>query len=158
MVRLSSTLRQNFGEHIAGAGSRLLLLHYSSDCTPLSSKKKRSSSLPSGTVVPQSHEYLVQHCFLRYTDSTGQVHTCCLLRDPLPLQYGKGVLACFSAARPFILYPKQLGHSGVQVTHYVFDRSLNQPLGKLFKNTRWSGQRVARRLRQQTNPENFWSF
>eukprot|EP00974_Lingulodinium_polyedra_P075261 7293153-Lingulodinium_polyedra.AAC.1 len=55
-----------------------------------------------------------------------------MLRDPLPLTQGKGTLAVFSCGLDFAPSLREMGHKGVAVHHYVFDRALHDGLLKRF--------------------------
>ena len=69
---------------------------------------------------------------MRWIDVAGKAKTIPLLRDPLPLTHGKGALAIFQAGVDYVPTLRQLGHKGLSVQHYKFDRALLEPLQRLF--------------------------
>ena len=56
-----------------------------------------------------------------------------MLRDPLPLTEGKSANALFAAALDFHKTARQLGHVGISISHYSFDRLAFKALSKRFK-------------------------
>ena len=77
--------------------------------------------------------FLVQQLYLRYTDGAGQGRTAVILRDPLPLHKGKGAWPLFSAGVEFLPKLCDLGHSGISIYHFAFDRALHDSLVRHFK-------------------------
>jgi len=115
------------------ANGRPVLMSYSSDGTPLRSKKHivhaaGSSGSKVRRVGGAAQEFLVQQAFLRYIDVDGVPHTVAVLRDPLPLSHGKGAWAIYSAGVEFSQTLRQQGHQGIALQHYAFDRALYGPL------------------------------
>ena len=55
------------------------------------------------------------------------------VRDPLPLVHGKGADAIFSAAVDFLQSLRQMGHQGIAVQHYAFDRALHSALVRRYR-------------------------
>ena len=120
-------LRQQAGALVNSAGMAPILMHYSADGTRLGARDRRSIEVGGKKTKRQgerSDEYLVQHMFYRFIDPFGKAQTVAVLRDPLPLTKGTTAEAIFSAAKEFLLYPRQMGHAGIIVVHYSFDRAL----------------------------------
>ena len=80
-----------------------------------------------------SHELLCQRAIFRTRDSTGGWNTAIMIRDPVPLVHGKGADPVFSAAVEFLRTLRQMGHWGIALQHYSFDRALHAPLVLRFK-------------------------
>ena len=76
-------------------------------------------------------EFLVQQAFVRYDESSGNAHTACLLRDPLPLTSGKGASVVVAVGIAFAPTIREMGHAGIGVQHCVYDRALFDPLLKM---------------------------
>ena len=55
------------------------------------------------------------------------------VRDPLPLVHGKGADPIFSAAVEFLHTLRHMGHEGIALQHYSFDRALHAPLARRFR-------------------------
>jgi hypothetical protein len=129
-------LRERVADLVAEADGAPLLRHYRSDGTPVSTKHRYAVQLRQGSKVKRegkaTDEYLVQHAFFRYIDAGSRARTTVMLRDPMPLTHGKGAVACLSAGLAFLVHPRQLGHVGIVVSHYLFDRALLQALSRLF--------------------------
>ena len=84
----------------------------------------------------QSQELLLQQGFLRFVDSLGREQTRAILRDPLPLSHGKGSWPIFACFKQFFPSPRDLGHRGVLVEHFAFDRALFSSLRRLILQDR----------------------
>jgi len=113
-----------------------VLVTYSSDCTPLHIRERFIAKVGQLRVVREgarTHDFLVQQAFLRYFDASGSHQTTTVLRDPLPLIHGKGAWAVFAAALDFLPSLRELGHQGIAVQHYVFDRALHSALCRQFR-------------------------
>ena len=130
-------LQQKARELVANAAQAPVLSHYSADGTPLSTKRKVNASMKKGFSVKrygrETEEFLVQHGYIRTVDAFGHASTVALLREPLPMTNGKGALATFSAFCDFFQTPRQLGHRGICIAHYAFDRALLSSVGRLMK-------------------------
>ena len=79
----------------------------------------------------QTHEYLAQVSFIRYENADGDMVSQCRFAPPLPLTQGKTAIAIFSAGRKFGPTLRQLGHRGIVIQHYCFDRACLSSVGKL---------------------------
>ena len=121
------TLAIGFKALIADAAGRPVLTTKSADATPISVVKRIASSLPSGSRVVrrgrEKHEYIVKNQLGRFVDSDGQCHTRALIQDPIPLEHGKSVAQTLQVCRKTgWVTLRQMGHVGIAVEHYVFDR------------------------------------
>lgn len=122
---------------IQNAVGQPVLVHYSSDGTPLSSKKHIkavSSNFSSSKLMRDTDEYLVQHVFYRTIDALGTPSTVTLLRDPLPLSCGKTALAQYSCGKSFFQNARQLGHVGISIATYTWDRAGYSALARIWRN------------------------
>ena len=119
---------------VAKCENRAILFSYGSDSTPLLTRASFSHVLDGKRVVRnagKAEEFLIERGFLRSTDSNGQPTMVCLGRDPLPLRDGKSAWHMFSALTRFFPLVQTLGHRGIIVSHYVFDRAMWAPLTRL---------------------------
>lgn len=134
---LKSFLRRKALELIETAGGRPILLSYSSDGTPLTTRERLRLRL-NGTAAPvvrvggSSQEYLIQQVFVRRLDVDGNSRTEVVLREPLPFTSGKAAWAVFAAGRDFFPTLRSAGHGGIAIQHFAFDRALHKPLVRLF--------------------------
>lgn len=112
---------------VRDAAGSPVLMSYSFDGTPLSVKTRMTAEWEKGAKVAitgrATSEYLVQHMYYRTYGSTGRARTCLVIRDPLPLTSGKSAWALWSAGQEFKRTPMQIGHTGISIVHYVFDRA-----------------------------------
>jgi hypothetical protein len=124
---------------VVGAGNLPVLVHYSSDGTPISTKYRAKAARLSntGTSVKregrETSEFLVQVGFARRIDPNGKTITACILRDPVPLVHGKSAWSLFSCGREFFPTARQQGHVGISIAHYAFDRAAYNPLQRTFR-------------------------
>ena len=114
-----------------------LLLSYQSDSTPLLAKATFVARHASGQAVVRKAgravELLLERVFLKRLTPTGEAVVETFFRDPLPLDNGKGSWQCFSAACSHFPMLKKLGHQGISVSHYCFDRALFSSLDRLMR-------------------------
>ena len=119
---------------VSSAGENPVLFSYGSDGTPMLTRATFTSKAPSGstTVRRAGHavEFLLERAFLKTVDGSGAERTVALFKPPTPMNNGKGAWQCFSAACGFFPTLKRLGHSGISITHYCFDRALFSSLEK----------------------------
>lgn len=119
---------------VAAAGGAPVLISYSSDGTPVSTKKRATAKSSSDVQVSRTgrttDEYLVEHAFVRYVDAGGQHHSTVVLKDPLPLTNGKSAWALYACATNFIETARAMGHTGISVCHYAFDRAAYSALAR----------------------------
>lgn len=102
-----------------------MLTTKSCDGTPLTCVAQWHGKLPSGQRLmvagKQAGEYLVKNQFARVLLPEGHA-TKVLLQEPVPLLHGKGVDAIWTACSKDWLTLRQLGHQGLVLEHYAFDR------------------------------------
>lgn len=122
---------------IQEAGFCPLLISYSNDGTGLKSKRpldyKNASGAKERRVGKKFTEVLVQHLFLRYIDAGGEAHSMAIVREPLPLQYGKTGDAIFACSKDLCILGRDKGFQGIVVQHYCFDGALQSFLVRRFK-------------------------
>ena len=122
---------------VVGAKGVPILCSYSNDGTPMTVRKRVVLQGVAGRTHREggaSCELLCQRAMFRTRDrTTGGWQTAILLRDPVPLVHGKGADPVFSAAVEFVQTLRQMGHRGIAIQHYSFDRALHAPLVRRFK-------------------------
>ena len=121
---------------VQGAQGVPILSSYSNDGTPQSVRKRVVTSGAGGSFAREGGaggELLCQRTFFRTRCSTGGWKTAALIRDPVPLVHGKGADSIFSAAVEFHKTLRQMGHWGIALQHYAFDRAMHAPLTRRFK-------------------------
>ena len=110
------------------AEGRPVLYSYGADSTPMLTTSTVSSLSPmKGRVVRKAGrglEYLLERGFVVSTNSRGELLKAALFKAPTPLDKGKGAWQCFSASCDFFPILRRLGHRGIAISHYVFDRAL----------------------------------
>ena len=118
---------------VRGAGGRAILHTYGSDCTPLLTGVAYTTRMGGRTVVrkgSEGAEFLVQRSFLKTTDASGDPVQTVLFTEPIPLTQGKSAWCQFTAAQRFFPMLRTLGHEGVSVSHYCFDRMMQSSLNR----------------------------
>jgi hypothetical protein len=122
---------------IGSARGAPLLVSYAADGTPLLTKHQVKEQGPGGSSVLRSghaaHELLMQTLFCRRLDAQGQAHTIAICHAPVPLTNGKSALAQYAVGRLFVPDLRLLGHRGIQICHFAFDRACFSSLGKIWK-------------------------
>ena len=121
---------------VASANGQPILVHFSSDGTPISTKKQVKGTSPAYSASRQgrdTEEYQVQHVFYRTLDSAGQPSTVALVRDPVPLTHGKSALAIYSSGKAFFQNARQLGHMGISICTYSWDRAAYGALSRVWR-------------------------
>ena len=66
--------------------------------------------------------------FVKTTDGVGEPIVASLSRDPVPLLHGKTSWHIFPPACAFFPLLQRLGHRGIAVSHYCFDRAIYEPM------------------------------
>ena len=122
---------------VVDAGNRPMLMHYSADGTPLSTKVRTQRQVSENLTVMREgrsqSELLVQHANFRTIDHAGNAVTRVMLRDPLPLAHGKGAWAIFACGAEWATSLRQRGHRGIAVQHYCFDRAGYSASQRMFR-------------------------
>jgi hypothetical protein len=141
-------LKMKARQLVAAARGAPVLISYSSDGTPLSTKKrttaKSSSDVAQVRYSRTTEEFLVQHAFVRYIDAKGEHHSTVVLKDPIPLTNGKSAWALYACATDFIETARVMGHTGISVCHYAFDRAAYSALARHMKHRHQLAASVAR--------------
>lgn len=115
---------------IMRAGNRALLLSYCADGTPLKTKERTVTTLLGKRVVRVGgslEEFYLEKVFAAYQDIDGIEQIAALFRDPLPLT-SKLAWYLFACGKAFIPLARGLGHRGILVHHYAFDRAVYSAL------------------------------
>ena len=102
-----------------------LLTSKSADGTPCKTMEKHKYTTPSGKVFWRvgraGHEFLLKNQFIRGSRPAG-VASQVVLQDPVPLLHGKTAGAIFAACSQHWRSLRQLGHHGIAIEHYCYDR------------------------------------
>ena len=119
---------------VTNAANRPLLYSYGSDSTPMMTTKTIASNLDGHKPVVRRAgsgvDFLIEKAYLQTTTTAGQPLMSCILRDPVPLTQGKTAWCSFAALAKFMPMARTLGHTGLVINHYCFDRALQAPLSK----------------------------
>ena len=123
---------------IAKGGGHPVLFYRTSDCTPLMTQERhrQSCKLTRRKVIRvggSCQEYLVQKAFLYRHCPGGEPSMHVVLTDPRPMTEGKGAWAIFSLEKEFLPSLFEMGHKGISVTHYCWDRACQQPLERIHR-------------------------
>ena len=104
-----------------------LLTSKTADATPVTVVVRTSHTLGGSTTMVRrqgrtKEEFLLKNQFVRSRSAAGEVATSVMLQEPLPLTEGKTaghiVLACIKDWKTL----RELGHNGMCLEHYAFDR------------------------------------
>ena len=142
---VQDVLLRMFEDHAASAHDRALLQAFSVDGTPISLTKRlthRVRGKQMKRIGKSRTEYLVQVCFLRYIEESGESRSRFLTVPPMPLRKGLGGEAIFAASSRQFRTLRQLGHRGIAINAKIFDR-------KGFKKLRGLWGRHHRELEKQ---------
>ena len=116
---------------VANFRTEPVLLSYSSDGMPLTVKHTITKGV-AGAKVRRSggsmHEFLIQRAFLQAASGDRAI----IFRDPVQL-VSKSADSSFSAAMEFLPTLRELGHRGLAVHHYCWDRAVYSPLERRVK-------------------------
>lgn len=130
-------LRERAIQFVKRGQGGAILLSYQSDSTPLLAKATYVAQLPDGSHVVRKAgralELLLQKVFVKIIAPTGTPSLVCYFRDPVPLDDGKGTWPCFSAACECFPMLQTLGHKGISISHYCFDRALFSSLDRTMR-------------------------
>ena len=138
--KLDCALCDFFGDEVkravGRADDRPLLYYYSCDGTPMRTQHRNIAKVKDITVRRDgnaTHDFLAQIVFLRYEDGPEQQVDTVRFAAPLPMTNGKSALATFSAALQFMTPLRALGHRGIAVHQYCFDRALASSMFRLLQ-------------------------
>lgn len=139
MVRLCEVVKDFMHGGLRGfvqdAAGLPVLRSFCSDGTPIRTWQRwRHVSATIGNVYRQggsSLEFLVQRAFFMFPAAKGyKMYT--VMDEPLPLHNGKKAWQLFLAGKSFVPSLLGLGHQGISLNHYCFDRGVFYPLRKFF--------------------------
>ena len=121
-------LRQRAMAIIKSAGNHAVLVAYSSDGTPQLVRKSMRHELPGDRKLKRKFkrgaELLVERVFVKAVGDDGQARCVAILSDPRPMDLGKTAWHHWAARKDFMELPRALGHFGILVNHYCFDRAV----------------------------------
>ena len=129
-------LRGKAEQLIRKADGAPLLVSYAADGTPIQTSISQYASHGDAKVRrigKATEEYYIQQAWYVYCDPHGHLQTSVVLTDPLPLTRGKRLPSLLACALEFLQQPRSLGHEGIVVHHYVFDRGLYEGLTRLLR-------------------------
>ena len=118
------------------AGMRPMMFFYSCDGTPIRTTVKESASvgpLKFKREGKQTTEYLAQVCFARYADTAARTNSKCLFSPPIPLTGDKSAAVQFQAGVDMGVSLRAMGHRGIIVQQYCFDRAIEHAMARMFK-------------------------
>ena len=75
-------------------------------------------------------EYLLQKAFVLTQRGIGGTEVVALIAEPRPLSHGKDTWCMYTAARDFFPTLRKLGHRGIALSHYSFDRVVFPACGR----------------------------
>ena len=111
-----------------------LLVSYAADATPLLVNSTSSmKSLSTGSTRRSGRhlvEFLMQTCFYKAKNATGDMEMVITLTDPKPLTKGKRGWNLFSAACDFLPLLRRRGHKAICVQHMAADRAVFSSLDR----------------------------
>ena len=108
---------------VLGHHDEPLLFFYSADATPVSTKEAFVRSLGDHTIRRKgraSKELLIQRLFCLAADGSCRV----VLDEPRPMA-DKTAWTHTQAYRDLFDFPRSLGHGGILIHHYVWDRAIH---------------------------------
>ena len=121
-----SAMAKSLDAAVLDAGGRPMLNAKSGDSTPVTVTVRAAEKLPCGEIVRASGrervDYYTKNELVRYVDAAGEMQTRALIQEPLAMTKGKTVLHQFSLCRRDWKTLRGLGHLGVAIEHYCFDR------------------------------------
>lgn len=140
-------LQSLFTDLWSEVGDLPVLVSYSSDATPL---RHVGCGLPASSTLTATKdrkgrmtmEVLVEHVFVRWFDGLGEPHSRVQMREPRPLTWGKSGNALFACAQETVPLPRANGHSGVAISHYLFDGGIRKFLVKRMKQQHFLSARA----------------
>ena len=121
---------------IREAGEAPILSSYSSDGTPIKTVQRMVAADDKHRVVRKGGsgmEYLVERFFVSAKKKFGQPVAAVSFRDPVPMTAGKSAWAIFACGRQFMPTVREMGHRGIAVNHYCWDRAAFSILEKRFQ-------------------------
>ena len=130
-------LKSRAKQFVYDAQGRPLLYSYQGDSTPLLAQATHVDRRPNGQHIVRkagrATELLLQRVFLKTISLAGEHLVTCFFRDPVPLDNGKGTWPCFTAACDCFPMLQHLGHKGIAISHFCFDRALFSSLERVMR-------------------------
>ena len=146
-------MRAGIESFIEGSPDLPVLYTYGSDGTPMLSQVYTETTTGSGSRVRRrgqsSDEWLVERGYVTIRDPDGCFRSRCIVRGPIPLKEGEGAAEVFACCRDFLPLTREMGHRGISMSYYVFDRKLQRPL---FRNA-CANHRVYHKHKAMKNPD-----
>ena len=108
-----------------------ILVSYSSDGTPLTTKETFTRGVGRLRVTRKGgsvSEYLTQRMFVQIVDGQRVI----VFKDPVKLE-DKRAICLLTAACNFFETPRELGHIGLCVSHFCWDRAIYSAMDRLLK-------------------------
>jgi hypothetical protein len=139
-VFLEDHLDSHMKKHLRDSAGRPLLYSYSNDATSFLVRSRANAPAPSDHPSIQRRgkklqEFLCQRATLK-SKTMGQTRMSMLQRPPVPLDRGKKADNIIVSSFQFWTHPRLQGHLGILMTHTVFDRALQKPLARRFRQHR----------------------
>ena len=136
---LSEVAKALMWEKAAGvvrrAGNGPVLYSYQSDGAPALTHRRWVHKLEGTSKKVRrsggaSTEYLLQKAFVLTQREIGGTEVVALFAEPRPLSHGKDTWCMYTAARDFFPTLRKLGHRGIALSHYSFDRAVFSACGR----------------------------
>lgn len=119
---------------VSNAAATPVAVVYSGDGTPIETRQRATVRMDNSKVVRSGYctqEYYIQQAMYRYIDADGTHHTALMLADPYRLLYGKASCAQMSLALAFSPTLREMGHRGIAISLYAYDRAFLSPNSKV---------------------------
>ena len=130
---MKELLRSKARGVVLKANGMAILFSYGSDTTPLLTWHTVKSEHKEGAVTrkaKKADDLLIEVGFLKTTTSAGEPVLAFLSRDPVPMSGGKSAWHMMPPLTAFFPLVQRIGHKGIVVTHYVFDRMAQSSMSK----------------------------
>ena len=155
-------MEQQAQELVDQAGLRPLLHHYSSDATSYLTTVREAVAGPDTPAVSNRQrelsKFLCERSFFTYTDDAGVRHGAIVMMRPRSLQKGTTAWHEFAAAEKAFELPKVMGHRGITLSHYCFDRAGLSAISSLLaaRHEVWAQEHLANPARDATQVLKDW--
>ena len=119
---------------LASEPTRAVLFSYGSDATPLMTRKvfrQSHAGVTAARNLGKPEEFLIERGFIKLVTAGGDVRMVSICRDPVSLAEGKTAWHMLMPMVRFFPMVQKLGHRGIVVSHYVFDRCAWSSLSRL---------------------------
>lgn len=111
---------------IIEAGTDPVVIVFSGDGTPVETRHRAAVKMGDYDVRRSGYgtnEYYIQQAMIRRIAASGKTHTAMVLSEPIPLVYGKSHAAQMGCSLKFFPTVRELGHQGIVVSAYIYDRA-----------------------------------